>query len=36
MQYKFEIDIVPLLVEVVPYWVGDGGAFVVVVMVAYW
>ena len=34
MQYRFEIDVVPLLVGVVPLGVGDGGGFVV--MVAYW
>ena len=34
IQYRLEIDVVPLLVGVVPLWVGDGGGFVV--MVAYW
>ena len=36
MQYSLEIDVVPLLVGVAPLRVGDGGCFVVVVMVAYW
>ena len=34
MQYRLEIDVVPLLVGVVSLGVGDGGGFVV--MVAYW
>ena len=36
MLYSLEIDVVPLLVGVAPLRVGDGGCFVVVVMVAYW
>ena len=34
MQHRFEIDVVPFVVGVVPLGVGDGGGFVV--MVAYW
>ena len=30
MQYRFEIDVVPLVVGVVPLGVGDGGGFDVV------
>ena len=36
MQYRLEIDVVPLLVGVVLLGVGDGGGLEVVVMVAYW
>ena len=36
MQHRFEIDVVPFVVEVVPLGVGDGGGFVVLVMVVYW
>ena len=36
MQYRFEIDVVPLLVGLVYLGVGDGGGFMEVVMAAYW
>ena len=36
MQYRLEIDVVPVLVGVVSLGVGDGGGFMEVVMVAYW
>ena len=35
IQYRFEIDVVPLLVGLVYLGVGDGGGFMVVAMVAY-
>ena len=36
MQYRLDIDVVPLLMGVVLLRVGDGGGLEVVVMVAYW
>ena len=35
IQYRFEIDVVPLLVGLVYLGVGDGGGFMEVVMVGY-
>ena len=36
IQYRFEIDLVPLLVGLVYLGVGDGGGFTEVVIVGYW
>ena len=36
MQYRLEIDVVPLLVGVLLFGVGYGSGLDVVVMVAYW